>query len=279
MAGKKIGVIGLGNMGRPMAVNLAKAGFDLTVYDLRPQPLEELRQLGAAVATSVAELAARCDIVGLVVVNDAQIEEVTLGEGGVLSAARPGTIVVIHSTVHPQTCRKLAERAREKGIGVLDAAVSGGDEGAKAATLTLMVGGEERLVEECRPVFEAVGRNIFHLGDVGMGQAGKLANNLIFFVNLLSASEGIRLGLAAGIQQEKLLELVKVSTGGSWIVENWEWFARMREAYTTGPSGLAEVAFKDLSLALSVGHDLKVPLPGAALTSQRLGSLLDLERW
>jgi 3-hydroxyisobutyrate dehydrogenase-like beta-hydroxyacid dehydrogenase len=277
MAGKRVGFIGLGNMGKPMAVNLAKAGFDLTVYDVRPEPLGELRRLGATVAPSVAELAAGCDVVALVVVNDAQVEEVTLGEGGVLSAAKPGTIVVIHSTVHPQTCRKVADRAKEKGVGVLDAAVSGGDQGAKAATLTLMVGGEERLLDECRPMFAAVGRNIFHLGDVGMGQAGKLANNLIFFVNLLSASEGIRLGLAAGIEQEKLLELVKVSTGGSWIVENWEWFARMREAYTTGPGGLAEVAFKDLWLALSVGHDLKIPLPGAALTSQRLDSLLDIE--
>lgn len=276
MADKRIGVIGLGNMGQPMAVNLAKAGFDLTVHDLRPEPLEELRRLGAAVAPSVAELAARCDVIALVVVNDAQVEQVTLGEGGVLSAAKPGTIVVIHSTVHPQTCRKVAERAKEKGIGVLDAAVSGGDQGARAASLTVMVGGDERLVEECRPIFAAVGKNVFHLGDVGMGQAGKLANNLIFFVNLLSASEGIRLGLAAGIPQEKLLELVKVSTGASWIVENWEWFSRMREAYTTGPGGLAEVAFKDLWLALSLGHDIGVPLPGAALTSQRLDSLLEI---
>lgn len=277
MAEKKIGFIGLGNMGKPMAVNIAKAGFDLTVYDVRPEPMEELRRLGARVARSPAELGEGCDITEIVVVNDAQVEEVTLGEGGVLAGAKPGSIVVIHSTVHPRTCQKIAEQAKAKGVGVLDAAVSGGEEGSKAGTLTLMVGGETRLLEECRSVFEVVGKNIFHLGDVGMGEAGKLANNLMCLVNFVSTYEGIRLGVAAGIKPETLLELVKVSTGNSWVVQHWEGFQKMRESYTTGLEGLAQVMFKDLSLALAVGHDLKVPLPAAALASQMVERVLGIK--
>ena len=277
MAEKKIGFIGLGNMGKPMAVNIAKAGFDLTVYDVRPEPMEELRRLGARVARSPAELGERCDITEIVVVNDAQVEEVTLGEGGVLPGAKPGSIIVIHSTVHPRTCQKVAEQAKAKGVGVLDAAVSGGEEGSKAGTLTIMVGGEARLLEECRPVFEVVGKNIFHLGDVGMGETGKLANNLMCLVNFVSTYEGIRLGVAAGIKPETLLELVKVSTGNSWVAQHWQGFQKMRESYTTGLEGLAQVMFKDLSLALAVGHDLKTPLPAAALASQMVERVLGIK--
>lgn len=276
MPEKKIGFIGLGNMGKPMAVNIAKAGFDLTVYDLRPEPLEELRQLGTKVARSPAELGERCDIIEIVVVNDTQVEEVTLGEGGVLAGAKPGSIIVIHSTVHPRTCQKVAEQAKAKGVGVLDAAVSGGEEGSKAGTLTVMVGGDARLLEECRPVFEVVGKNIFHLGDVGMGEAGKLANNLMCLVNFVSTYERIRLGVAAGTKPETLLELVKVSTGNSWVAQHWERFQKMREYYTTGLEGLAQVMFKDLSLALAVGHDLNVSLPAAALASQMVEKVLGI---
>ncbi len=273
---QRVGFIGLGNMGKAMAVNLVKAGFDLTVFDIRSEPLSELAKLGASAARSVAEVAANSDIIQLVVVNDAQLEEVVLGENGVLSTAKPGSIIVIHATVHPKTCQKIAEHAVTKNVGVLDAAVSGGEEGSKAGTLTLMVGGDAKLVESCRPIFEVVGENIFHLGDVGMGEAAKLVNNLMFLNHLHSAYEGLRLGAAAGIDEDKLIELLKVSTGNSWALESWSWFAEMRESYTTGMEGLAEVLFKDLSLALSVGHDLKVPLPSGALTLQMLERILSL---
>lgn len=273
---QRVGFIGLGNMGKPMAINLVKAGFDLTVFDIRSEPLSELAKLGASAARSVAEVAANSDIIQLVVVNDAQLEEVVLGENGVLSTAKPGSIIVIHATVHPKTCQKIAEQAATKNVGVLDAAVSGGEEGSKAGTLTLMVGGDARLLERCRPIFEVVGENIFHLGDVGMGEAAKLVNNLMFLNHLHSAYEGLRLGAAAGIDEDKLIALLKVSTGNSWALESWSWFAEMRESYTTGMEGMAEVLFKDLSLALSVGHDLKVPLPSGALTSQMLERILGL---
>ncbi|RLA46061.1 MAG: NAD(P)-dependent oxidoreductase [Gammaproteobacteria bacterium] len=274
---QKVGFIGLGNMGKPMAINLVNAGFELTVFDIRSEPLDELKKLGASVAQSVAEVAISSDIIELVVVNDAQLEEVVLGEKGILSAARPDSIIVIHATVHPGTCQKIAQQATVKNVGVLDAAVSGGEEGSKAGTLTLMVGGDPDLLERCRPVFEVVGENIFHLGDVGMGEAAKLVNNLMFLNHLHSAYEGLRLGAAAGIDEDKLIDLLKVSTGNSWALESWGWFAEMRESYTTGMEGMAEVLFKDLSLALSVGHDLKVSLPSGALTSQMLERILGLE--
>jgi len=141
---KKIGFIGLGNMGEHMAVNIAKAGFDLTVYDIRPEPMQKLQQLGAKVARSPQEVGEKCDIIEVIVVNDAQVEEVVLGKdgGGVLAGAKPGSIMVIHSTVHPKTCQRIAALAKDKKVGVLDAAVSGAESGARAGTLSLMVGGD-----------------------------------------------------------------------------------------------------------------------------------------
>ncbi len=127
----KVGFIGLGNIGKPMAINVAKAGFDLMVYDLREEPLKELAGLGAKVASSAREVGEHGEIVELVVVDDAQVETLTLGEGGVLSGAKPDTVIAIHSTVHPKTVRKIAELARTRGVGVIDAEVSGGERGAQ----------------------------------------------------------------------------------------------------------------------------------------------------
>src|SRR5215475_2368131 len=211
--GKKIGFIGLGNMGEPMATNIAKVGFDLTVYDIRPEPLRALEKLGAKVARSPQEVGERCDIIETIVVNDAQVEEVLLGKdgGGVLAGAHPGSIMVIHSTIHPKTCQRIAALAKDKNVGVLDAAVSGAEAGARAGTLSLMVGGDAALLEICRPVFNVIGKNIFHMGDVGMGEVAKLANNLMAIVNMQSTREGLRLARLAGIDEQKMLEVVKAS--------------------------------------------------------------------
>jgi 3-hydroxyisobutyrate dehydrogenase-like beta-hydroxyacid dehydrogenase len=277
MAGAKIGFIGLGSMGEPMALNLINAGFELTVFDVRSDAANELQKLGAVVVGSPAEVASSCDIIELVVVNDAQIEEVVLAENGILASAKPGSIIVVHATVHPKTCQKIAVEAQLRNVKVLDAAISGGEEGAKAGSLTVMVGGNVEDVERCRPIFEVVGDNIFHLGDVGMGEAGKLVNNLMCMNHLHSAYEGLRLGVAAGIDKDILIDMIKVSTGNSWALEQWTWFVQMSDSYTAGLSGLAELMYKDLSLALAVGHDLKIPLPAAALSSQMVEQILGLE--
>jgi 3-hydroxyisobutyrate dehydrogenase-like beta-hydroxyacid dehydrogenase len=274
---KKIGFIGLGNMGQPMATNIAKAGFDLTVYDIREEPMRALERIGAKRAGSPQEVGERCDIIETIVVNDAQVEEVVLGKdgGGVLAGARPGAIIVIHSTVHPHTCRKLAALAKDKGVGMLDVAVSGAEAGARAGILTLMVGGDKALLEICRPVFEVIGKNIFHMGDVGMVETAKLANNLMAIVNMMSTLEGLELAAKAGIDPKAMLEVVRVSTGNSWAAQSWEAMRKTLETYTTGVEGMRQVAYKDISLAVAVGHDVGASLPVAALVSQLVHKIFD----
>ncbi len=273
----RVGFIGLGNIGKPMAVNVATAGFDLMVYDVREEPLTELAALGATVAHSPREIGAHGEIIELVVVDDAQVEAVTLGEGGVLSGAKPGSIIAIHSTVHPKTVRKIAELAKARGVDVIDAQVSGGERGAQAKTLCYMVGGDKALCERCRPLFATSGANIFHLGELGAGAIAKLAHNLIVYVNMLAASEGMRLAEKAGLDLKALQEVVHVSAGQSRVADNWLQQRRLKEVYTSGPQGLMQLIHKDLRLALELGHDLGLPLPGAALTQQLIDRVLEIK--
>ena len=273
----RVGFIGLGNIGKPMAMNVARAGFDLMVYDLREEPLKELAALGATIARSAGEVGAHGEIIELVVVDDAQVEAVTLGEGGILNGAKPGAVIAIHSTVHPKTVRKIAELAKAKGVGVIDAQISGGARGAQAQTLCYMVGGDKALLEKCRPVFATSGAHIFHLGELGMGAVAKLAHNLIVYVNMLAASEGIRLGEKAGLDLKALQDVVHVSAGQSRVADSWLQQRTLRDTYTTGPQGLMQLIHKDLRLALELGHDLGLPLPGAALTQQLIARVLEIE--
>jgi len=267
----KVGFIGLGNMGLPIAINLAKAGFDLTVFDVRPEPLAELKSLGAKLASSTEEVGERCSLVHTVVVNDAQVEEVILGKGGVggvLAGAKAGTRIAIHSTIQPETCRRIAAIAKAKGVGVIDAPVSGGEMGARAGTLSMMVGGEDADIEACRPVMEVMGKNIFRIAGVGTGQVAKLANNLVGLINLEATREGLRLARLSGIGEQQMLDILKVSSGNSWMVQNWEARKKVVEHYTGSPDGLGKVRYKDMMLALAAGRDVGADLPVTALVTQ-----------
>ncbi len=273
----RVGFIGLGNMGKPIAINVAKAGFDLMVYDLRPEPMRELAAVGAKSARSAQEIGAHGEIIELVVVDDAQVEAVTFEEGGVLSTAKPGTIIAIHSTVHPRTVRNVAALAQAKGITVIDAEVSGGERGAYAKTLCYMVGGDKRAFEKCRPVFATSGANIFHLGELGAGAITKLAHNLIVYVNMLAASEGMRLAQKAGVDVTAMEQVVHAGAAQSRVADHWSQQRKLGEGYTTGPHGLMQLIHKDLRLALELGHDLGLSLPGAALTQQLIERMLEIE--
>lgn len=275
---KSVGFIGLGNIGKPIALNVAKAGFDLMVYDLRPEPMRELIAVGAKAARSAREVGAHGEIIELVVVDDTQVEAVLLDEDGVLNAAKPGSIIAIHSTIHPKTIRHLAELAKAKGVTVIDAEVSGGERGAYAKTLCYMVGGDKAAFEKCRPVFATSGANIFHLGELGAGAATKLAHNLIVYINMLAASEGMRLAREAGVDLAAMEKVVHASAGQSRMADHWSQTAKLlMDNYTTGPEGFLELIHKDLRLALELGHDLGVPLPGAALTQQLIRKVLEVE--
>ena len=273
----RVGFIGLGNMGKHMAINIAKAGFDLMVYDLRPEPMRELTALGAKAARSADEIGAHGEIIEVVVVDDRQVEAALLGEGGALSAAKRGSIIVIHSTVHPRTVRKLAEQAAAKGVTLIDAEVSGGERGAIAKSLCYMVGGDKAAFERCRPIFATSGANIFHLGALGSGAITKLAHNLIVYVNMLAASEGMRLAEKAGVDLKSMEQVVNAGAGQSRVADHWSQQRKLKDTYTSGPRGLMELMHKDLRLALELGHDLGLSLPGAALTQQMLQRVLEIE--
>ena len=272
-----VGFIGLGNIGKPMAINLAIAGFDLMVYDLRAEPMRELTALGAKAARSADEVGAHGEIIEVVVVDDAQVEAALLGEGGVFSGAKRGSIIAIHSTVHPRTVRKLAEQAAAKGLTLIDAEVSGGERGAIAKSLCYMVGGDKAAFEKCRPIFATSGANIFHLGDLGAGAITKLAHNLIVYVNMLAASEGMRLAEKAGVDLKSMEQVVHAGAAQSRVADHWSQQSNLKDTYTSGPRGLMELIHKDLRLALELGHDLGLSLPGAALTQQLIQRVLEIE--
>ncbi len=261
--GDRLGFIGLGNMGKPMAVNLARAGADLTVFDRDPAPVAELVALGAKAAVSAAELGRHCDIVEIVVMSDRQVEEVIAGreEGeGLLAGMAPGSLIVIHSTVHPDTCKQMAALARDHGISVIDAAVSGAEARSIEGTLTLIVGGAAEDIARARPVFDIVGEDVFHMGAVGMGQAAKLCNNLMSLVNIQIVEEALNLARAAGIDEEKMVEIARVSTGDSWALRNILPMRALISRASHGAADTAKLAGKDLILALKFGESLGVPL-------------------
>lgn len=252
-----IGFIGLGNLGKPMAKRLVEKGYDITVYDIRKEAVEELNGLGAKVARTVKEVALISDIIIVMVRDTPQAEEVILSEDGVLAGAKHGSLIIITSTVDPVFCQKAAKVASEKGVGLLDAPVSGGSIAVEEGNLTLMVGGEEALLEKCRHVMEAWGKNIFYLGDVGMGQIVKLANNLMTNINLIATFEGIKLATNAGMELNRFLDIIRVSSGNSWAVQKWHFW---REVKKDQVNGLA-VTYKDIRLALNVAKAFGVDLP------------------
>jgi 3-hydroxyisobutyrate dehydrogenase len=246
-----------------MAANLIRAGFPLTVYDLIPERLAPMAKSGAVVASSVLEVAEGSDIVAIAVVNDRQVREVMLGadeKGGVLSAAKAGAIVVIHSTVSPELCRQMESRAALRGVRVLDAPVSGAARAATTGKLTLLVGGSKEDLETCRELFAVIGDHIFHLGDVGMGQVAKLCNNVMFTVNLRTALEALRMAAATGIGEDQLLEIAAVSTGNSWALEH---IKDMQRLMLSGQQSMSAwlIGNKDLALAVQTAQSAGVDVP------------------
>src|ERR1700722_1749513 len=186
----KTGFIGLGQQGKHLAINLAQAGHDLMVYDVRREPLEELARAGATIADSPKTIGRHAEVTSICVLDDAQLDDVVLGPDGVLASAAPGSVVVVHSTVEPSSIAKIAAAAAALKIELVDAPVSGGEPGAKGKTMSYMVGGSDRAVERCMPLFRTSGRNITRTGSSGSGIRAKLAHQLIVCINMLAAYEG-----------------------------------------------------------------------------------------
>ena len=265
MTEDKIGWIGLGSIGLPMARTLRRKGHHITVVGhSRREPVEIMKREGASEVSSARDLAKNCNVLFSLVWDRKQTEEVLFGNGGLWQELTKDHTLVICSTLTPDYCVELAERARgETGAEILDAPVSGLPWAAEAGTLTFMVGGPETAYQRCRRYFEAMGKNIFYTGRSGSGQAAKLINNLMGRVNLMAAFEGIALAKKAGIQTQTMLEIAKVSTGDSYAVRNWDSVVKFVRA-----SPHVSGAHKDLSYALEYASRLGLRLPIAGLVAQ-----------
>lgn len=262
----KLAFIGLGVQGKYLAINLAQAGHDLMVYDLRPEPLAELASHGAKIAKNCREAGAHGEITCVCVLDDDQLRAAVLGDEGVLAGAARGSIVAVHSTVDPATIMALAEAAAKRGVELIDAPVSGSEPGARNKTMAHMVGGSVEAFARCRPVFEASGPNVIHTGPTGTGIRAKLAHQIMVCLNMLSAYEGMRLGTEAGLSPEILERVMNAGSAQSRIGDRWS--KRRLHAQAR------EVFYKDLRLCLKYAHDLKLPLPGAALAQQLLDKIV-----
>ncbi len=261
-----IGFIGVGEMGFPIASNLIKAGYHLKVYDIAEEPLLHLRKQGAEIAHSPQEAARDSDVVVVMVRTTEQAGQVVCGEGGVLSGAREGSTIVLMSTVAPSAVQEMAKLAGEKGAALLDCPVSGAKQRAEAGTLTIMAGGSKEAFENVRNILDVVGQNIFYLGDSGMGEVAKLTNNLLLLVHMNAAYEALTLAKKAGADIDVLLDLIRTSTGNSWIIENWDIVTSWKDNYKEG--GTMDLIYKDNDMTLALAEKLKVPLLLAALAKQ-----------
>jgi 3-hydroxyisobutyrate dehydrogenase-like beta-hydroxyacid dehydrogenase len=252
--------------GKYLAINIAEAGYDLMAYDLRPEPLDEVCARGAKRATSNRDIGASCEMICVCVVDGQQTGDVVLKADGVLASARPGTIVVVHGTIEPTILTQLAAACTQHNVELVDAPVSGGENGARAKTMSYMVGGSIEAFERCRPIFETSSKTIIHTGGPGTGIRAKLAHQLIICVNLLAAAEGMRLGTEAGLSPEILERVVEAGGAQSRVAERWF-------KLTLGPHA-QRIFYKDLKLCLDFAHELKVTVPGAALAQQLLDKIV-----
>ncbi|HEY5855257.1 MAG TPA: NAD(P)-dependent oxidoreductase [Aldersonia sp.] len=214
----RVGFIGLGSQGAPMARQIVAAGFPTTLWARRPQTLEPFAATAARTAPTPADLASASDLVCLCVVGDADVTDVVCGENGVLAGLAPGGVIAIHSTVHPDTCHDIAAKAAVTGVAVVDAPVSGGGIAAAERRLLVMVGGADADVERCRPVFATYSDPIVHLGALGSGQVTKLLNNLLFTANLATAADALGLGRTLGVDPARLGEVITHGTANSFAL-------------------------------------------------------------
>jgi 3-hydroxyisobutyrate dehydrogenase len=261
----RVGWIGLGIMGRPMAENLLRASFPVVAYNRSAARLEAFVASGGRAAGSPREVAGLSDVVVTMVSDTADVEEVVFGANGAAAGIHAGSVVVDMSTISPRATREFARRLRERDVDYLDAPVSGGESGAIAATLSIMVGGEAAVFERCRPLFDALGKRVTHVGSVGSGQSTKLVNQVAVLGNLLATCEAIRLGAEAGLDLRKVIEAVGAGAGASWQLTNLGPKIIERDFAPGFPVRLAR---KDLRLILETAEDFCLPLPGVALVQQ-----------
>ena len=269
---ERIGFVGLGIMGKPMAKNLLKAGYSLTVYDIVGENMEEVVTEGATGASFSNEVAANSDKIITMLPDSADSEAAILGPNGVLEGARPGSVIVDMSSIAPLVSQKIAAECAKKGVEMLDAPVSGGEPGAVNATLSIMVGGKQEVFDQCYDLMKTMGGNVVLTGDIGAGGVTKLANQIIVALNIEALSEAMVLAQRAGVDPEKVFNAIRGGLAGSAVMEakgpmmldrNFQAGFRMR------------LHQKDLRNVMQTAQELNVPLPVTALVQQMLGALIN----
>lgn len=266
----RVGFIGLGIMGKPMARNLLKAGFPLTVYSRRRSAVDELIADGAAGAHSPREVAEHSDVVITIVTDTPDVRQVILGENGVLTGFRSGGIIIDMSTISPTATREIAAIAQAQAVDFLDAPVSGGEGGAIAGTLSIMVGGKEETFATALPLLQTMGKNIIHVGESGAGQLTKLCNQIAVAVTNLAMSEALMFGAKAGINLEKMHQAISGGAAGSWQLTNLAPRIFQRDF---APGFMVKLQQKDLRLVLHEADRLHLALPATSLVHNLFNAL------
>lgn len=269
----RVGYIGLGLMGKAIATNILKAGFPLVVHNRSRAAVDELVAQGAKAAFSPAEVAAQVDVVFTNLPDSPDVEQVALGEKGIIEGAHPGLIFVDNSTIKPATARHIARVLGEKGVLCLDAPVSGGDIGARNATLTIMVGGPAEALEKVMPVFRAMGKTVTHVGESGAGQVAKAANQIMVAAQMVAMGELLIFAQKAGVDPRKVVEAIKGGAAQCWTldVKPPRLFAGNRQ-----PGFKAYMMEKDLGIVLETAREYGIPLPSAALDAQLFRAMLEM---
>jgi 2-hydroxy-3-oxopropionate reductase len=265
-----LGLIGLGIMGRPMARNLLAAGYPLTVHDVNRAAVEELVTQGATAGTSARQVAASTDVLITMLPDSPQVREVYLGPDGAFEALRTGWLAIDMSSIAPSTARELADRAAAAGADALDAPVSGGDKGAIAATLSIMVGGTEAAFERALPILQAMGKTIVHVGPAGAGQVVKVCNQVVVAVVIEAVAEALVLGTKAGVDPARIVEVLQGGLAATKVLE------MRRDNMLSGrfdPGFRIRLHLKDLKNALELGREVDVALPAAAQVEQLMRAM------
>lgn len=266
----KIGFIGLGIMGGPMARNLVEAGYDVVVYNRSRGVVEELKKEGATGASGPRDVAENSDVVITMLPDSPDVEAVVSGEGGVLEGLRDGSLLVDMSTISPVVTEELAAAVEKNGASMLDAPVSGGDVGAQQGTLSIMVGGSEEDFERARPLFEVMGGAVNHVGPTGAGQVVKAANQVVVALTIEAVSEALVLGSKGGVAPEKVLDVLGGGLAGNKVMEV------KREKFLShdfSPGFRSELHHKDLGIALAAAREYGISLPNTAAVDQMLQTM------
>jgi len=267
---QKVGFIGLGIMGRPMAMNLIKAGHSLVVYDIRPEAMAEVVAAGAKAASSSKDVARQSDVVITMLPNSPEVKQAVLGKDGVLEGARPGMILVDMSSIAPAAAREVAAELQKKGVEMLDAPVSGGEPKAKDGTLSIMVGGKKEVFERVEGILRCMGSSVVLIGPIGSGNITKLANQIIVALNIAAMSEAMVLATKAGVDPERVFQAIRGGLAGSAVLN-----AKVPMVLEGNfkPGFRIALHIKDLTNALETAHEIGVPVPLTSVVMEIMQTL------